>query len=164
MKTTAIKLPLRQGDIILIPIAKSDTPVDPAPTDPRGVVLAEGETSGHFHALVGGKGKLFRFRDSAREEMLLRVTSGSSLEVIGGEVAGKRRHEPLKLPKGDYLVRPQRTWTAASARSQSTLFTEHFRSRRISKLALSVPSRKSPSPSSLAKSPERCSARKSAKQ
>jgi hypothetical protein len=108
---------IRQGDIILIPTSSVEIDkLQPAPKDPRGIVLAEGETSGHFHALVG-RGKLFRFRDTRRDQMLLRVTSksGGKIAVVGGEINGSPRHKTLLLEKGDYIVRVQRSWTSANA-------------------------------------------------
>ena len=101
----------RQGDVLLIPVLHVSEEMTEVPSDSRGVVLAEGETSGHFHGLVGS-GKLFNFRDSAREERMLRVTSKSEVHVIGGEVGGVARHTAIRLAPGDYLVRLQRAWTS----------------------------------------------------
>lgn len=102
----------RQGDVLLIP-TKSAGELGEEVVDKRGVVLAEGETSGHFHGLVG-RGKLFSFRDSARQERLLRVESRSKVCVVGGEVGGTARHAALTIEVGDYVVRVQRTWTSAN--------------------------------------------------
>lgn len=99
----------RQGDVLLV--QTEQTGDEQAPADPRGVVLAEGESSGHYHAVVGGA-KLFRFRDATRAERVLHVAdAGATLQVIGGG-GGVPRHTPFEIPVGKYIVRVQRQWTA----------------------------------------------------
>lgn len=104
---------VRQGDVLLIPV--EDVPagdVGPAKKDPRGLVLAEGETSGHHHALFGRGAKLFRFRAEGRQEMIVVVgRGGAEVRVVGGDVGGVPRHHPVQLGPGKYVARVQRQWT-----------------------------------------------------
>lgn len=102
--------PIRQGDVILIPTR--ETTHGEQVKDPRGVVLAEGESSGHHHAIVGRGHKLFERAGS--ERFLYVGGSGATLRVLGDE----SRHEPVKVPPGSYLVRVQRSWSSESASRQ----------------------------------------------
>lgn len=116
-KTTKKKrLPLRQGDVILIPTQDTQHG-DEAPADPRGLVLAEGETSGHHHQVFGGGCKLFR-RSAAGERMLIVGRAGAEVRVVGGGSGGVDRHTPISLAPGRYLVRVQRSWTSEHASRQ----------------------------------------------
>lgn len=105
---------LRQGDVLVLRIEDIDADLlKPATKDPRGLVLADGESSGHHHQVFGRGSKLFAFRDTARQERVLHVgRAGAELRVVGGESGGVARHLPISVPGGKYLVRVQRTWTA----------------------------------------------------
>lgn len=112
---------LRQGDVLLIPEghpAYRATDHEPAPVDPRGVVLAEGETSGHHHAVLGKHAKLFRFRDARADRMLEIGSGGAEVRVIGGGSGGVDRHTPISLKRGKYIVRIQRAWDSSRASRQ----------------------------------------------
>jgi hypothetical protein len=109
-----VKRLYRQGDVLLIETTDSrDT--EPAPKDPRGLVLAEGESSGHHHQVFGRGAKLFRFKASAAlaERLLVVGEAGAELRVVGGGGGGVDRHTPIHLGPGKFLVRTQRAWTAA---------------------------------------------------
>jgi len=103
---------LRQGDVILIPEGHPEFhtgEVQLAPKDERGIVLAEGETSGHFHAIVGkGRHKLFTFKEVSTDRLLEIGTGGAEVRVIGGGSNGVDRHTPIALKPGLFLVRIQR--------------------------------------------------------
>jgi hypothetical protein len=109
----------RQGDVILQRVADVDVDVAsslaPAPKDARGIVLADGETSGHHHAVFGRGAKLLAFRDVARQERVLVVgRGGAEVRVVGGGSGGVDRHTPISLTPGNYRVRVQRSWDAAA--------------------------------------------------
>ena len=98
-------LPVRQGDVCLIPIAlAAGGTEEPEPTDPRGLVLAEGESSGHFHAIFGRGAKLFRFRyaNGAHAKLVARLTHEGELRTVGGGAAGADRHTAIPLRPGTY--------------------------------------------------------------
>lgn len=110
----------RQGDVLMIPVKKSaavkEADIEQL-TDARGVVLAEGETSGHHHQVFGGGAKLFRFKDG-RNDRLLTITGDADVRVVGGGSGGVDRHTPISLKEGQYLVRVQRSWTSENASRQ----------------------------------------------
>lgn len=110
----------RQGDVLLIPESHPEFKKSPiadvvaAPKDPRGVVLAEGDSTAHHHKL-DGRGKLFRFTQP-RTEMLVSVAAKCSVVVVGAEVNGQPRHTGIPVKRGKVLARIQRAWTSAASR------------------------------------------------
>lgn len=104
----------RQGDVIII--KRKQAPVGGTiAKDVRGIVLAEGETSGHHHAVFGRGAKLFNY---STQRFLTVPKSGATVRVVGGEVNGVPRHLPIKLESGAYEVRIQRAWDSALAASE----------------------------------------------
>jgi hypothetical protein len=92
----------RQGDVLLIPLSDLPDEVMPVPRDPmRGVVLALGETTGHAHAIISPRARLFR-TDPPGEYFLL--IPGPSAELRHEE------HAPIALPAGAYRVVQQREY------------------------------------------------------
>ncbi len=106
---------IRQGDVLLV---KTDAVKgEEISNDPRGLVLAEGESSGHYHAVFGAGSKLFKFRDT-NQRMLVVGDEGADLRVVGGGSGGVDRHTPISLKPGNYEIRIQRSWTSANASRQ----------------------------------------------
>lgn len=105
---------VRQGDVLLIPIKVQKKDLEPAPLDPRGLVLAEGESSGHYHVVFGHGAKLMRFRDTTACVVVV-ADKGGDVRVVGGGGGGVDRHTPISLAPGRYEVRIQRSWTSANA-------------------------------------------------
>jgi hypothetical protein len=108
--------PVRQGDVILVPVQDVVGDLEPAPVDPRGAVLAEGETSGHHHAVVGKSVRLMRFKDGRAARLLEIGGEGAEVRVIGGGSGGVDRHTPIGLGPGQFIVRVQRAWDSTRAR------------------------------------------------
>lgn len=108
---------VRQGDVILIRTNEA-APDTRAPNDARGIVLAEGESSGHYHRVFGRGCKLF-MRSAASERMLVVGRSGAELRVVGGGAGGVDRHTPIALAPGRYLVRTQRAWDSSHAQARA---------------------------------------------
>lgn len=109
----------RQGDVFIIQADNESTETTAAAKDPRGLVLAEGETSGHHHQVFGGGAKLMQFRDAARQERLLIVgKGGAEVRVIGGGSGGVDRHTPVSLAAGKFLIRVQKSWSLEQAASE----------------------------------------------
>lgn len=111
---------IRQGDVLLIQTSVKEDLVD-APNDKRGLVLAEGETSGHFHSVFGKSGigncKLYHFKDG-RADRLLVVSDpeGASVRVVGGGAGGVDRHAPVDIGPGEFIVRLQRQFDSSYSR------------------------------------------------
>jgi len=84
---------LRQGDVLLY--QRSTIPADAKPLEPtdRGVVLAEGEVTGHAHRIASRHATLYRTESDAR---FLRVTAPVSLK--------HEEHSPVEIPVGDYQI------------------------------------------------------------
>lgn len=109
---------VRQGDVLLIPVEANLRELEPAPSDPRGLVLAEGESSGHHHA-VFGRARLMRYKQSPGRLVVV-ADSESEVRVVGGGGGGVDRHTPISLAPGRYEVRIQRSWTSEQASRQVT--------------------------------------------
>lgn len=114
---------VRQGDILLIKLARpvAADKLEPETSDPRGLVLAEGESSGHHHAVFGKGAKLFRFRDAVGRVLTV-GREGANIRVVGGGSAAHPRHLPVSLAPGQWEVRIQRQWTSEDeARSRQVM-------------------------------------------
>ena len=91
--TTMTKM-LRQGDVLLIPIR--DIPTSTKVTrDKRGVILAEGEVTGHFHGIKSRSATLYR---TEMDERFLRVMGPAPVALAHQE------HTTVKIPMGNYQV------------------------------------------------------------
>ncbi len=99
--------PIRQGDIVLIPVAKRQVPKNLMPVERdrrRRLILAEGETTGHCHAILDPGVELFRQSDlDEMADRFLRVEQEA--ELVHEE------HATLTVPKGDYIVRHKREYS-----------------------------------------------------
>jgi hypothetical protein len=104
---------IRQGDVLLVRVDDKLPDLEESPKDPRGMVLAEGETSGHFHAVFGNGARLMHRRESGTPVVV--ADKGGEIRVVGGGAGGVDRHTPISLSPGRYEVRIQRSWTSANA-------------------------------------------------
>lgn len=120
-KTTQV----RQGDVLLMRAERHGELAQEPMRDPRGVVLAEGETSHHHHAFLGrGAGaKLFRFKMGSSDYLLDTGRTGGELRVVGGASgAGETtvdRHTVIQITPGKYVSRVQREWSIAQEKSMT---------------------------------------------
>lgn len=92
----------RHGDVLIYPAG--EVLVDPTQECPReqgGVVLAEGEATGHRHFL-SGDARLFELTGD-RGVRLCRVGGG-------GATLRHEEHGPINLPAGDYFVSIKRQY------------------------------------------------------
>jgi hypothetical protein len=85
--------PIRQGDVILLPIA-----------DIQGkkllhLILAQGEFTGHAHRISQGEAELYE-RDGI---LYLKVLSPTALLT-------HEEHNQVRIPQGNWLVRIQREY------------------------------------------------------
>jgi hypothetical protein len=86
--------PLRQGDVLLIPT--SETVKD---TKLPHLTLAEGEVTGHRHRISQGEAELYAHAGT----LYLKVPSSTALLT-------HEEHQPIIIPKGDWMVRIQREY------------------------------------------------------
>lgn len=98
----------RQGDVLIIAVAKKDMPaaLKPGTREKGRIILAHGEATGHAHAisdpevdvLVGNDGRVF-----------LRVPAGTEVR--------HEEHSPVALPAGNFEVRRQREYSPEAIRN-----------------------------------------------
>jgi hypothetical protein len=93
MKKQTKKKMYRQGDVLICAVDAAPNNLTPVPRDPRGVVLAEGEATGHFHGIKSRSASLFRTEEDVR---YMRVTAPVMLK--------HQEHSPIKIPRGEYRV------------------------------------------------------------
>lgn len=111
-KTKKTPTIVRQGDVLLMRVEHTASELESDPTkDPRGLVLADGESSGHYHAVFGTGAKLCRYKATGRRVVVV-AKSGGEIRVVGGGSGGVDRHTPISLEPGQYEVRIQRSWTS----------------------------------------------------
>jgi hypothetical protein len=107
-KKSEKSIQFRQGDVFLIKVDAIPDGAKPAKKDARGVVLAEGEATGHHHR-IGPKFRTAKLMQHA-EGTFLRVTGGAPVDLTHEE------HSPVTIPPGDYRVRIQREYTPDAVR------------------------------------------------
>ncbi len=98
----------RQGDVFIQRIRKMPKDVQPLRRTRRGVVLAEGEVTGHAHAIKDRGADLYGGEIEAR---FLRVLAE------GGVALTHEEHATITLPKGDYEIRIQREYSPEAIRN-----------------------------------------------
>lgn len=85
--------PIRQGDVILLPVPQVEGEKIPHLT------LAKGEVTGHKHRIAEGEAEL-----SQKDDILyLRVFSDKAL-------LAHEEHKPISIPQGNWMVRIQREY------------------------------------------------------
>ena len=103
-----MQIVIRQGDILLIRTRSIPDGVVPVDRDARGrVILAEGETTGHCHAILDDRVTLFRQADmDEMADRFLRVEAGEpeAVELVHEE------HSTLLIDAGDWILRRQREY------------------------------------------------------
>ena len=106
---------VRQGDVLLVPVERipwrRQHEVEP---DSRGVVLAEGEATGHAHVVRGAARLVRATRHWAHPGETYLVVSGRAQLV-------HEEHDPLQLKRGTYEMRRQREY---GPRSRSRWLTD----------------------------------------
>jgi hypothetical protein len=113
---------VRQGDVLITRLASRPSNLASEVHDPRGgVVLAEGETSGHHHQVFGRGAKLFAYKGPTTARVLVVGRAGAEVRVEGGGVGGVPRHHPVMLKGGSYEVRVQRSWSAEQERAENVV-------------------------------------------
>lgn len=96
----------RQGDVLLVPIEKLPEGAKKVRRGRRGLVLAEGEATGHAHAIVDEGASLYELVDASDvEEMRQRF-----LRVDQEVAVVHEEHGTVTPAPGDYEVRIQREY------------------------------------------------------
>jgi hypothetical protein len=92
--------PLRQGDILLIPVPEIPTGLAKLPRDKGRIVLAEGEVTGHFHAIEATEAALHAGSVEDIENRFLAVEAEVALN--------HPEHKTIVIQPGNYRVVRQR--------------------------------------------------------
>lgn len=106
--------PKRQGDIYLVPIEKVPDGLKEVPRENGQIVLAEGEATGHLHAIEAPEATFLAKDLGSPEDRFLVIEEA---EAITAEAAGVElthpEHDTLVLEPGAYEVRRQREYSQA---------------------------------------------------
>jgi len=92
--TTTPKM-YRQGDVLIVAVDSVPTSATALPRTKRGVVLAEGEVTGHAHRIPSRHASLYRSETDAR---YLRVMGPAPVALRHEE------HRTVEIPPGNYRV------------------------------------------------------------
>lgn len=85
--------PIRQGDVILLPVPQSEGKKQ------SHLTLAEGEVTGHKHRIAEGQAQLYE-KDGT---LYLRVISETALLT-------HEEHKAISIPQSDWTIRIQREY------------------------------------------------------
>ena len=97
-----VPLSFRQGDVLLVEVHEIPEEAEPEPRSGR-IVLAEGEATGHAHAIHERDARTFTYEG---ERFLL---TRSKAQLIHEE------HGPIEVPQGSWRIVIQREYEPASA-------------------------------------------------
>lgn len=95
----------RQGDVLFLQVEEEATGI-PQPRQDGRIIVAEGEATGHAHAVLDLDAQLLTLEASG--EMYLDCPSGAT--VVHEE------HAPVKLPAGTFKVLHQREYSPEEIR------------------------------------------------
>ncbi|HEY8723470.1 MAG TPA: hypothetical protein VIL92_06375 [Gaiellaceae bacterium] len=102
----------RQGDVLLIPIAKIPTNAKSVKHENGRLILARGEVTGHHHSIAKQAGVELVTAEQATElRMWLTITTGEPVALTHQE------HATIMLPPGQYERRIQREYSPEQIRN-----------------------------------------------
>lgn len=100
----------RQGDVLILPVAKIPADTTQVKRENGLVVLAHGEVTGHHHAIRGQRVELVTSEQADELRMWLTVAAPEPVALTHQE------HDTIMLPPGQYEVRRQREYTPEEIR------------------------------------------------
>lgn len=90
----------RQGDVLIVPVAKAPENLEPLEREGGRVILAHGEATGHAHAIAEPGAVLFS--ETATGRRFLKLLKPAALD--------HEEHDRIDLPTGDYEVIRQKEY------------------------------------------------------
>ena len=99
----------RQGDVLIVPIARLPADLEPVKREHGRLVLAHGEVTGHAHAIKDNRAALFR--DPELAAIFMHVSGDGPVALEHQE------HDTIHIPPGDYQVIRQREYTPDAIRN-----------------------------------------------
>ena len=103
------KQPYRQGDVLIVPVAKMPESLEPIARDRGRVVLAYGEVTGHAHAIADKRAALFR--DPKLAAVFMHVSGDAAVALEHEE------HGTVLVPPGNYQIVRQREYSPEEIRN-----------------------------------------------
>lgn len=98
----------RQGDVLIIPVARLPKDLKPVKREGGRVILAHGEATGHAHAIKDNRAALFR--DPKLAAIFMHVSGDAPVALEHDE------HDTIQVPPGNYEVRRQREYSPTEIR------------------------------------------------
>ncbi|MBX9697888.1 MAG: hypothetical protein K2X74_00570 [Acetobacteraceae bacterium] len=98
---------LRQGDVLLLPVAAPSPALRPVPPERGRIVLAHGEATGHHHSFAMSDRVALFAEDGAGRGLFLTITGAAPAALEHQE------HSTLLVVPGTWEVRRQREWSDA---------------------------------------------------
>lgn len=98
----------RQGDVLILSVDKVPDKLEEIPHKGGRIVLAEGEVTGHFHAIDAPPSVAVLFQSPGTADRILRAKQ--PVRLLHDE------HAEVEIPAGDYIVRLQREYRWGSER------------------------------------------------
>ena len=99
----------RQGDVLIIGVAKLPEGLEPVKRESGRVVLAHGEVTGHAHAIKDKRAALFR--DPKLAAIFMHVSGDATVALEHDE------HDTITVPPGNYEIRRQREYSPEAIRN-----------------------------------------------
>lgn len=114
-QTSNSRLPIRQGDVLLIPTDEAIPAGARCVKRERGrLVLAHGEATGHAHAIADPDVELYR--EPGTTGIGDEVDRWLKVQRADGATLRHEEHAPIFLPAGTYKVRRQREYSPEAIR------------------------------------------------
>ena len=98
----------RQGDVLIIPVAKLPANLAPVEREHGRIILAHGEVTGHAHGIASERAGLFR--DPKLAAVFMHVSGNAPVALEHEE------HSTIQIPPGNYEVRRQREYSPEEIR------------------------------------------------
>jgi hypothetical protein len=105
---------VRQGDVLIVKISEFPNDQEYIPVTPDRMgrnILAEGEATGHAHAVLAKDTKLFT------STVVSETVQNMILEVFNPSTVKHEEHNPIDLDNGIYKIIRQREFTPESIRN-----------------------------------------------
>lgn len=108
-----MKAPLRQGDILLVPVEAVPDGLKEVPREEGKIVLAEGEETGHLHAIDSPEATFLATDLESIEGRFLVIEAEAITEEAAGAELTHPEHDTIVLEPGAYEIRRQREYGEA---------------------------------------------------
>jgi hypothetical protein len=106
--------PYRQGDILLVPVDTIPAGLKKVPREKGRIVLAEGEETGHLHAIEAPEATfLAEDLESIEGRFLVVEAEAITAEASAGVSLVHPEHDTITVAPGNYEVRRQREYSEA---------------------------------------------------